>query len=237
MTWPDLQNCFRAIPDAYEHLHADGTHLMNDREDAGVWFVKGGPMGASRRYEIAARLAGELLNPGTRNGLTTWLNALRRRRVNLRSNTGEEVDKDGTTRKIVLSLITNLCRTSADFCCELELETIQAMRVNRENLITREAIEADAAIEVQNVPQYVTEEIGRTVVDSPVKERRRHAINAYIEEVYRRKKKRITRTDIWRAAHYKTRADFERWERGDKRATITAHERFTRILSEKPHLK
>jgi len=54
--------------------------------------------------------------------------------------------------------------------------------------------------------------------------------------------RRITRTDIWRKAAYKTRTEFERWEscfyeKHGKPPNKTAHEVFTRILAEKPHLK
>jgi hypothetical protein len=66
---------------------------------------------------------------------------------------------------------------------------------------------------------------------------RREAVDAYIEEVLSQKGKRITRTDIWKSARYKSRTEFERWERHDRRATKAANERFTRILTEKPHLK
>lgn len=66
---------------------------------------------------------------------------------------------------------------------------------------------------------------------------RRATVDAYIDEVFRRTGKRVTRTDIWKSARYKTRTEFERWERKDRRATKTAHERFTGILTEKPHLK
>lgn len=65
----------------------------------------------------------------------------------------------------------------------------------------------------------------------------RAAVDAYIEEVGKAGK-RITRTDIWKKAGYKTRTEFERWERNDpNRPNKAAHENFTRILSEKPHLK
>jgi len=66
---------------------------------------------------------------------------------------------------------------------------------------------------------------------------RRRAVDAYIEEVFKRTGKRITRTDIWKSARYKSRTEFERWERDDRRATKAANERFTGILKEKPHLK
>jgi hypothetical protein len=67
---------------------------------------------------------------------------------------------------------------------------------------------------------------------------RRKAVDAYIEDVLSQKGIRITRTDIWKQARYKSRTEFERWERNDpKNPNKTAHERFTRILTEKPHLK
>lgn len=66
---------------------------------------------------------------------------------------------------------------------------------------------------------------------------RRALVDAYIAEVFEKTGKRITRTDIWKHARYRSRTEFERWERGDHRATKTAHERFTGILTEKPHLK
>lgn len=67
---------------------------------------------------------------------------------------------------------------------------------------------------------------------------RRAAVDAYIEEVFRETNKRITRRDIWQAARYASRTEFERWERNDqKRPNQSAHEQFSRILSQKPHLK
>jgi len=67
---------------------------------------------------------------------------------------------------------------------------------------------------------------------------RRKAVDTYIEEVFSRTGKRITRTDIWKSARYKSRTEFERWERNDpKNPNKSAHERFTRILIDKPHLK
>ena len=67
---------------------------------------------------------------------------------------------------------------------------------------------------------------------------RRSQVDAYIEEVLRMKSKRITRKDIWQRAGYKSRTEFERWERKDpKNTNKAADETFTRILREKPHLK
>ncbi|SRR6266851_601877 len=68
---------------------------------------------------------------------------------------------------------------------------------------------------------------------------RRAMVDAYIQDVRSKKSKRITRKDIWSAAGYQTRTEFERWERQDeKHPNQAADETFTRILSvEKPHLK
>ena len=71
---------------------------------------------------------------------------------------------------------------------------------------------------------------------------RQQTVDGYISEVLRIAKKRLTRADLWKSQHYKTRTEFERWEsywyeRRQKRPNQAAHERFTRMLREKPHLK
>jgi hypothetical protein len=68
-------------------------------------------------------------------------------------------------------------------------------------------------------------------------QQRRAAVDAYIEEIFDKTGERITRSNIWKKVGYKDRSDFERWERNDPKATKAAHDRFTRILFEKPHLK
>ena len=72
---------------------------------------------------------------------------------------------------------------------------------------------------------------------NPVRVARRKAVDDYIAEVLSLKHTRITRTDIWKAAGYKTRTQFERWERCAPNATEAADQNFTRILKEKPHSK
>jgi hypothetical protein len=77
----------------------------------------------------------------------------------------------------------------------------------------------------------------RKPVQSKLKDRRA-MVKAYIEEVRTKTGKRITKKDIWSKAGYKSRAEFERWERQDpKRPNKAANDTFTRILREKPHLK
>jgi hypothetical protein len=66
---------------------------------------------------------------------------------------------------------------------------------------------------------------------------RRAEVDAYILEVQQKTGKRITRTDIWKYARYRSRTEFERWERRSPRATRAADGKFRAILSEKPHLR
>ena len=76
----------------------------------------------------------------------------------------------------------------------------------------------------------------RSVKDEVAAERCK-AIQAYLDEVFEKTGKRITQTNMWKSVGYKYRTDFERWKRNDPRATRTAHERFTRLLKNKPHMK
>ena len=67
---------------------------------------------------------------------------------------------------------------------------------------------------------------------------RRKEIDEYITEVHRKTGRRITRTEIWKTAGYKSRTEFERWERADpNRPNKAADTAFTRLLREKPHLR
>jgi hypothetical protein len=166
-------------------------------------------------------LAGELYSPRSGDPFTVWLEALKKNSKHYSPRlqaVNEKGASDGLPR---FGTIEQVCEASADFCRQLEVERAQVIRVN---------------LPAQSIPDYVTRETGQKA-DLSTKAGRRNAIDAYMEEVFRLKAKRITRTDIWRAVHYKTRTEFERWERDDKRATKAAHERFTRMLSEKPHLK
>jgi hypothetical protein len=102
----------------------------------------------------------------------------------------------------------------------------------------RNAYERDAAmmsLPVTTAPSTPTNPATRTEDETTD---RRALVNAYIEDVRSKIGKRITRKDIWLKAGYKTRTEFERWERLDaKHPNQAADENFTRILREKPHLK
>jgi hypothetical protein len=68
---------------------------------------------------------------------------------------------------------------------------------------------------------------------------RQALVDAHIEKIFQLTGKRISRADIWRSAHYTWRTEFERWEscyyeRRGKKPNTSAHQRFMRILIEKP---
>ncbi len=67
---------------------------------------------------------------------------------------------------------------------------------------------------------------------------RRKLVEAYVQEVFTKTGKRITRKEIWTKAGYNSRTEFERWERQDpNHPNKAADKNFSRILREKPHLK
>jgi hypothetical protein len=72
--------------------------------------------------------------------------------------------------------------------------------------------------------------------EKPTTSDRRAAVDAYLAEASTRSGKRVTRTDFWKAAGYRSRTEFERWQRCDARTTEAACRAFERILREKPHL-
>jgi hypothetical protein len=78
---------------------------------------------------------------------------------------------------------------------------------------------------------------GRSTATNEVARRRRALVDAYIEHESRRTGTRTTRTAIWKSCGYKSRTEFERWERNDPRATKTAQQRFTTLLEKKLPLK
>ena len=73
--------------------------------------------------------------------------------------------------------------------------------------------------------------------EDPIAAKRRAQVDEYIDEVLRVKKKRIFRTTFWKAAGYRGATEFERWQRNDPRSTEEYDRVFTRVLTEKPHLK
>ena len=85
--------------------------------------------------------------------------------------------------------------------------------------------------------QFAPDDQPRTSISLDSPEGRKAAVDAYIQEVLDKTGLKITRKDIWEKVGYKDASEFERWQRCDKRASRTAHERFTAVLREKPHLR
>lgn len=76
-----------------------------------------------------------------------------------------------------------------------------------------------------------------TPVDLSSAQGRRSAVDAYIAAVFDKTGKKITRADIWRAVGYKTKTEFDRWQRMDrKHSNATAAANFARFLRQKPHI-
>jgi hypothetical protein len=63
-----------------------------------------------------------------------------------------------------------------------------------------------------------------------VKSDRRASVDTFLEAVFRQTGKRINRSDLWKKAGYKSRTEFERWERDDPRTTNAARRNFSRLL-------
>ena len=73
--------------------------------------------------------------------------------------------------------------------------------------------------------------------EDPIPATRRAQVDEYIAEVARVKKKRISRSLFWKAAGFLHATEFERWQRNDPRCSKQHARAFTRVLTEKPHLK
>jgi hypothetical protein len=59
-------------------------------------------------------------------------------------------------------------------------------------------------------------------------------ISKFIQAVQEATGERITKTAIWQMAGYKSRTDFEHFQREDPKATVSARKQFNRILRMKP---
>lgn len=135
-------------------------------------------------------------------------------------------------------------RELEDAGAEAKNEHIQSDNSRERPKPEQEAIEPDECVGLTNAKalaigeqRYGEPHGGALARDKDGRDRRKN-VDAYIREILNKTGKRITRTDIWKAAGYHSRTEFERWERHDtKRPNKAADENFTRILREKPHLK
>ena len=85
--------------------------------------------------------------------------------------------------------------------------------------------------------QFASTDQSKTFVSLDSPEGRRAAVDDYIREVLDKTGETITRSDIWKERRYTNATEFERWQRCDPKASKTAHERFSSLLKEKPHLR
>jgi len=100
--------------------------------------------------------------------------------------------------------------------------------------LARIALLAPVAAADQNSRRVVPRYLGSA--PDPVAAERIAKVDSYIEEVFRIKKKRISRCDFWKSAGHRTPTAFERWQRNDPRSSKSDDRSFTRVLTRKPHL-
>jgi hypothetical protein len=109
----------------------------------------------------------------------------------------------------------------------------EAFRYLKEQKVDAESVHVGANPLVDGglaSPQHVSQ-AWPSATDTGIQADRRAAVDSYIQGVLQQTGQKITRTDIWKSAGYKTRTEFERWQRGDSRTTKAAHRNFTRILT------
>jgi hypothetical protein len=193
----------------------------------GLWdYSDGVSENFQARFRVLAARAGLAL--GCPNGADAEDFWLRRLYLDLVENNSDQLfaaSKEG-------GMILRVCVASATFCSRLERQALEQSHPGSTGGSTGTgANQAEGSI-VQN-----SEKTTQTVESKSTD--RKALVKAYIEEVRAKKSKRITRKDIWTAAGYQTRTEFERWERQDpKNPNKAANDTFTRILCiEKPHLK
>jgi hypothetical protein len=118
----------------------------------------------------------------------------------------------------------------------LESEAISLAIAGRESqLLASSVLLFPAAVTKQNSAGAA---IGsRVASQDPIAAKRRAHVDAYLREVLRVTKKRISRTDFWQKAGYKEATAFERWQRNDPRSSKNDDRAFMRVLNDKPHLK
>jgi len=95
----------------------------------------------------------------------------------------------------------------------------------------------DETLARRNAPVVDWDAKRQMVKVNPIAQWTAAQVDEYIEEVFRVTKKRIFRTAIWKEARYRDATEFERWQRNDSRSRKKHDRDFTRVLTEKPHLK
>lgn len=229
----ELTEEFRALQAICRTLRADWDYVVRSGEP-GQWRLAGAVgAGPAVRFAAAARRAAIALGLTGPDLLVAWLEFMRVRSRRFEfGRCGVEQNADGSEGNSHLcGTIWRVCEASAECCSELEGMALETDRdipsVSEPKLIITPELpdlrDTDPVVRL-------TEEQSLLTQDTSTESYRRAAVDAFVEKTLRETGKRITRADIWRSAGYKTRAEFERWERCDKRATNAANRNFTRIL-------
>jgi hypothetical protein len=172
--WRELAATFLQIP-GHDLIRADGQYTVGSGE-AWTWRLAGSVNDFIRNMfeSLATRGAFEIAPAGTTDLANAWLEAIRKERINFRSELGgTEVDEEGHKgRQYVLGTINGLCEASAALCRLLERRATQAefeekQRNNPKNWTQfRQRIEAfESMKEVRNEPPYrISEAVVRNII-------------------------------------------------------------------------
>ena|ERR1019366_8967359 len=120
---------------------------------------------------------------------------------------------------------------------DFEIEVIRLALAGRQSALMGNMVQrfpAGAAAEENSGPAASRAPV---VTEDLIAAQRRARVEEYIDEVFRVKNKRISRTDIWKSAGYREATAFERWQRNDRRRSKRSDRAFSRVLTAKPHLK
>jgi hypothetical protein len=95
---------------------------------------------------------------------------------------------------------------------------------------------ANQDIEVSAAPESV---VAPPSEKGEMPKSRRALVDAYIKEVWDKKRLKIKRKDIWQGAGFTNPREFQYWQSQDskRRPNKEAHKNIMRVLTEKPHLK
>jgi hypothetical protein len=85
---------------------------------------------------------------------------------------------------------------------------------------------------INPIPERTNEDaVRRSIGGTETPEMRCALVDEFIARQRHTKRKHVTRTDIWKAAGYGCRTEFERWQRCDIRTTKAAERNILRVLS------
>jgi alkanesulfonate monooxygenase SsuD/methylene tetrahydromethanopterin reductase-like flavin-dependent oxidoreductase (luciferase family) len=224
----------RATREAEEKLFRFEAILLAERpplgDDPGTWLIRG-HVGTFQIW--AERGLCIVLNHKDARAYEQWLEDYRKAYLKML----KENPSRGTVPDLLLAVLSDELLRAVRYWSANALEQVAVIEASRRG---REKRLPPTKLNATSEPK--PDESSGKHAGPPANEgdgdgtNRRAEVNAYIEEVAKTGK-RITRTDIWKSQGYKSRTEFERWERKDPRATKTAHDRFTRMLAQKPHLK